>query len=122
MGAGVGRRWAWATGIVSTTLALGCGGSGETQPRYCDVEPILKAHCVRCHSEPPAEGAPFPLTSAAHFQEDYGSRPVFEAAEDALVAEFMPPQEGFTPKPTPLSDADRKTLIEFVRAGAPDCK
>jgi uncharacterized membrane protein len=113
-----------ALGVIlgAGLLAGGCGGNDESTPTFCDVEPVLEEHCFRCHSDPPKEGAPFPLTSAARFQTDFFGQKVYEVAEDAIAMKYMPPSEGFEPAPTPLSAADRERLLEFLEAGAPDCK
>ncbi|HEV8548931.1 MAG TPA: hypothetical protein VGQ57_07885, partial [Polyangiaceae bacterium] len=57
-------------------LTLGCGpgapelaSNGDAQviqadaPRFCDAFAVIERKCQRCHGDPPANGAPFPLTS-----------------------------------------------------------
>src|SRR5690348_9057778 len=53
-----------ACGPTQPTGGAGAGGSGGSNP-FCAVQPILKAKCQGCHSDPPNSGAPFPLVTYA---------------------------------------------------------
>ena len=84
---------------------------------YKDVLPILQHRCQICHR--PGEIGTMPLL-------DYqGSRPWAKAIKAAVVARKMPPwfadpQYGHFRDERRLSDAEIRTLVSWVDAGAPE--
>ena len=110
-------------------MASSCADSGsdasETQSdpgvdlTWCDAEPILQAHCQRCHTDPPVNGAPFPLLTYADTQA--GEAPHrYEQMGAAVSAEFMPPQWlAVDPPVVALPCSEKRTLIEWVNQEAP---
>ncbi len=52
-------------GAPGTVGGGGATGTATVTPAGfpCDIQAILQNHCVGCHSNPPANGAPMPLTS-----------------------------------------------------------
>lgn len=85
------------TTTTSTGTAGGGGGSGPTACAFedtgdlpCDVFTILDAKCHRCHTDPTANGAPFPLLTWDHFQADYFGKPVWERASAAIQPDAFP--------------------------------
>ncbi|MEZ4239719.1 MAG: cytochrome c [Myxococcota bacterium] len=86
-------------------------GGSEDAVSYEDVAPILADHCVACHGDPTANGAPFALLA----YDDVASR------ADRIVARAV---DG-DPRPMPpvelvLSAAEAQTLLDWVEAGTPE--
>ena len=70
-------------GTCTTATSAGAGGAGSFVCKYpdasaglpCEVFTILADNCHSCHTDPPANGAPFPLltyedTQAPYFKTD----------------------------------------------------
>ena len=81
-----------------------------------DVAPILFSNCTTCHR--PGEIAPMSLLT----YED--ARPYAQAIRDEVGEGHMPPWHADAPAGTfenerKLSDADRKTLFDWIDGGAP---
>ncbi len=68
--------------IFIALVSFNCGSDDSTEPEpepnpetnpnpnkittyNADVKTIMDAQCVRCHTDPPVEGAPFPLRTYA---------------------------------------------------------
>ncbi|MCC6214699.1 MAG: hypothetical protein IT376_07505 [Polyangiaceae bacterium] len=94
----------------------------------CEVEPVVTGVCQRCHSSPPAHGAPFPLRSSADFGATYPpppsafGRPIHERAHEAVETGFMPlinVAAPLDPPVEPLEPAEKQALLEWLAAGAP---
>lgn len=104
------------------TLLLACGGEPEggeesaSGPTYYrDAKPILDAHCANCHQ--PGDIGPFPLTTYAE------ASAVQIPLRAAVEAGTMPPWQGSDgcneyKNDTSLGEQERKTLIDWVDAGA----
>jgi mono/diheme cytochrome c family protein len=113
----------------------GCGG--EVQPSTAtdsacdlnaqglptDVCKVLEANCQRCHTEPPLNGAPFPLLTFDDTQEAYDdTRKIWEVMSLAVE----PGGAGSVPMPlgaNPTDEASLTTLrawFDTCRAGACD--
>lgn len=109
----------------STGAAGGGGGGGpaacgfdDTGDLPCDVFTILDAKCHRCHTDPPANGAPFPLLTWDHFQADYFGKPVWERASAAIQPDAFPRMPfGEDPLP-PETRAVLDAWFDTCRAGA----
>ena len=43
----------------------GNGNSGEAVSFAADIRPIIQSNCLSCHSDPPTNNAPMPLTTYA---------------------------------------------------------
>ena len=95
------------------------GGDVTVDLTWCDVEPILEARCQRCHTDPPQNGAPFPLLTYADTQA--GDSPQrYEQMGAAISADFMPPQWlAVDPPVEALPCSEKHTLLEWVNQGAP---
>jgi uncharacterized membrane protein len=91
-----------------------------TAPTWCDARAVLQAKCVRCHSAPPAHGAPFSLLSYADTQElDHSGKPRFEKMRAALDTELMPPTFLQLEPPVEQLTTDEKTTLLAWLAGDP---
>lgn len=92
------------------------GGGSDAELTWCDVAPILEARCQRCHTDPPKNGAPFPLVS----YDDTQVEERYEHMGDAVDRDFMPPLWlELDPPVEPLSCAEKATLLAWVDQGAP---
>lgn len=99
----------------------GGDSSGRTDPvPWCDVFAVLSCKCQRCHTDPPENGAPFPLLAYEHTQAEYGGGQVWQALRGAIASDFMPPS--FLPELMPpvekLTDFEKATLIGWADQGA----
>jgi hypothetical protein len=100
--------------------------SNEAVPiGFCDAAAVVAAKCERCHSDPPAHGAPFslhgydamtqpnPTPSAPERTRADRLRAAVASGEMPYVALALePPVE-------PLSCEERTTLLSWLDAGAP---
>ncbi len=104
--------------------SLSSSGNEAVPVGFCDAAAVVAAKCVRCHSDPPANGAPFSLqsydamTEPAPTASDPGRtradrmRAAVESREMPYVALALdPPVE-------PLSCEERTTLLTWLDAGA----
>jgi hypothetical protein len=88
-------------------------------PLPCDVDTVFAGHCRQCHTNPPLSGAPMPLlfqenlTAAARSDP---SRKVYELVHQRIHDDAHPMPQPPNPR---LSDADAKTLDDWIAAGAP---
>jgi uncharacterized membrane protein len=99
--------------VLSACLLSGCGPEDEGLT-YCTVEPILEDKCLRCHSDPPENGAPFPLTSYDRIESN------ISRIEGALEVSFMPPTGlPVDPPVEDLTEDERDLLLEWIELGAP---
>ncbi len=110
----------WTSAIL---LAAYAGAPAVAQqpaaspPTYSkDVAPILYKHCVNCHR--PGEIAPMSLLSYEN------ARPYARAIANAIGNRTMPPWHADAPAGTfhnerILTDAERKTLVDWASEGAP---
>lgn len=94
------------------------GGDTTVDLTWCDVEPILEANCQRCHTDPPENGAPFPLLTYADTQ--VGESPRYEQMGVVVSQDFMPPTWlEVDPPVEALPCSEKHTLLEWVNQGAP---
>lgn len=127
--------WLRRLSIAAGTLAIACGtdaddSAGASQLTYCDAQPILANKCVRCHSDPPRNGAPFSLQEYADTQitTDNGEHR-YERMREAIESDFMPYRGIMLDPPVePLTCEERATLLDWLGHGAaaapaddPDC-
>jgi hypothetical protein len=102
------------------TNAQGGEAGGSAEPAFpCDVSRIIQAKCERCHSDPPENGAPFPLLSWEDTQKPYGRVLVHDAMLVAVESGFMPLTElELSPPVEDLTTSERTDLLSWLRAGA----
>jgi hypothetical protein len=102
------------------TNAQGGEAGGSAEPAFpCDVSRIIEAKCERCHSDPPENGAPFPLLSWEDTQKPYGRVLVHDAMLVAVESGFMPLTElDLSPPVEDLTTSERTVLLGWLEAGA----
>lgn len=99
--------------LAGLGLLSGCSSEDEGLT-YCTVEPIFADKCLRCHSDPPENNAPFPLDT----YENVESR--ISRVEVALETDFMPPVgRSMDPPVEDLTESEREQLLEWIELGAP---
>ena len=91
---------------------------------FCDAFAIVQHKCVRCHADPPVNGAPFALDDYAAIEAPSPSsaEPQRRRADrmlDAVEAYRMPDTElALDPPVEPLTCAERTTLMGWLADGA----
>jgi hypothetical protein len=85
----------------------------------CDVDEVLARKCRRCHTQPPRHNAPLQLLRWEDTQADRGGVPVFRHLGRVVASGFMPYPIMANPPVERLTDAEKKTLLDWVAAGGP---
>jgi hypothetical protein len=80
---------------------------------------VLKAKCRRCHTEPRRHGAPFSLLRWEDFQLVHRNEPLHAHVGKVVRSGFMPYRIPANPPVEPLSEAEKKVLIDWSEAGGP---
>lgn len=78
-----------------------------------DVRPILDRHCTSCHGGKNKRGGVDLSTHAGALKTVKPGKPDDSALVESIVSGNMPPK-----KPTAVSEAERKTLREWIAMGA----
>lgn len=106
-------------GPVPLSGALSPVARAETLP--CDVGAVLRSKCQRCHQNPPKNGAPIPLLTWADTRQTYLGKPVWQWMLEVVSNGFMPymGDPNLQPPVQPLGAAEKQTLLEWLKAGAP---
>lgn len=96
----------------------------ENSELPCDVDDVLARKCRRCHTTPARNGAPFPLYTWTELQMPRSSQPLYQHIARVVQSGYMPYRIPANPPVEPLTDAEKKTLLDWVSAGAPrgSCK
>jgi uncharacterized membrane protein len=83
------------------------------------VRAVLEDKCQRCHSEPPGNGAPFPLLTYDDTQvQDGRARPRFERIHEAVESDYMPPTWlELDPPVEALTTNERAVILDWAKAG-----
>src|SRR5688572_30005771 len=106
-----------------TGLDAQVGQSGDSL--FCNARAVVAVKCVRCHADPPENGAPFSLVTYADMTTPAPSSrdPERTRADRMLTAvesDFMPLTTLLLEPPVePLSCEEKATLLAWLRAGAP---
>jgi len=112
----------------SAGASEGEGAAGSTQDvavttdvDWCAVRTVLADKCQRCHSDPPAHGAPFPLVSFEDTQRrDSSGKPLSDRIAAAVESDYMPARfVTLKPPVVPLTAEERELLLTWCRSGTP---
>ena len=89
----------------------------------CDVDDVFARKCRRCHTIPTRHGAPFVFLTWQDTQQARGDQPLSALIGRAVRSGFMPYRIEANPKVEPLTEEEKKIIIDWVDAGAPrqDC-
>jgi uncharacterized membrane protein len=114
-----------ASGPAETWEDALAGAGHEERNEFCDAYTIIQDKCVRCHANPPRNGAPFPLDTYAAIDAPSPSR----NDPERMMADhmFAAIESGFMPYTTllldppvePLTCEERTTLLAWLRAPSP---
>jgi cytochrome c551/c552 len=105
---------------AGVALAVDAGAAAPSGQLPCAVKSVVDRYCATCHGVPTQFGAPLSLASVADFR---ATAPVSKqtaqmAAIDRITSKaanvLMPP-----PQQPQLPEADKTTLLNWLRAGAP---
>jgi hypothetical protein len=97
--------------------ATGPAGTGLATGLPCDVQGVIENRCLACHNDPPANGAPTPLTSFAELAAPSAMSPTRTRAQLALL---LMQEQAMPPYPAVRPDADEiAAFANWVNAGAP---
>jgi uncharacterized membrane protein len=83
------------------------------------VDDVLAKKCRRCHTSPTRNGAPFALYTWAEMQAQHHGEPVYQRLGRSVETGFMPNLIPANPPVERLTDDEKRTLLDWVRAGAP---
>jgi len=104
----------------------GAGGGGALIP-FCAALRVVRAKCQRCHTDPPANGAPVPFLTYDDFQRPYGDDGMFvywQVAVGLVDRDVMPyvalndPPTSLMPPVQPLTPGEKATLLGWLNQGA----
>jgi len=88
---------------------------------FCDAFAIIQEKCVRCHSDPPAHGAPFPLASyeATQVPSRDGKSIRADRMRAVIDSGFMPLTSlKLEPPVEALSCEEKATILHWIDQGA----
>jgi len=85
----------------------------------CDVDAVLASKCRRCHTQPARHSAPVQLLRWGDTQADRNGAPVYQHIGRVVASGYMPFAIMANPPIERLTDAEKKTLLDWVAAGGP---
>lgn len=85
----------------------------------CDIDEVLAKKCRRCHTLPPRHSAPLQLMRWEDAHADRHGSPVYQLLGRAVTTGYMPFAIMANPPIERLTDPEKKTLLDWVAAGAP---
>jgi cytochrome c5 len=85
----------------------------------CKVDDVFASKCRRCHTVPTRHGAPFVFLTWEDTQQDRLGQPLYAVIGRAVRTGFMPQRIEANPPVQPLSDDEKKIILDWVDAGAP---
>jgi hypothetical protein len=89
----------------------------------CKVDDVFAGKCRRCHTVPTRHGAPLVFLTWEDAHHDRLGQPLYAVIGRAVRTNFMPQRIEANPPVQPLSDDEKKIILDWVDAGAPreDC-
>lgn len=89
----------------------------------CKVDDVFALRCRRCHTIPTRHAAPFVFLTWDDTRQDRLGQPLFQVIGRAVRTNFMPYRIEANPPVEPLTDEEKKVILDWVDAGAPreDC-
>ena len=85
----------------------------------CAVDDVFARKCRRCHTIPARHGAPFVFLTWQDTQQLRGDQPLTTIMGRAVRSNFMPYRIEANPKVEPLTDEEKKVILDWVDAGGP---
>jgi hypothetical protein len=89
----------------------------------CAVDDVFARKCRRCHTIPTRHGAPFVFLTWQDAQQTRADQPLTALIGRAVRSGFMPYRIEANPKVEPLTEEEKKVILDWIDAGAPreDC-
>jgi hypothetical protein len=90
----------------------------------CEVDDVFARKCRRCHTIPTRHGAPFVFLTWDDTQQDRGGQKLTQLIARAVRSNFMPYRIEANPPVAPLTDEEKKIILDWTDAGGPrkDCE
>jgi hypothetical protein len=85
----------------------------------CDVDDVFARKCRRCHTIPTRHGAPFVFFTWQDTRQDRLGQPLYAAIGRAVGSGFMPYKIEANPPVQPLTEEEKKIVMDWVQAGGP---
>lgn len=85
----------------------------------CDVDDAFANKCRRCHTVPTRHGAPFVFLTWEDTQQVRADQKLSALIGRAVRSDFMPYRIEANPPVEPLTDAEKRAILDWVDAGAP---
>ncbi len=85
----------------------------------CKVDDIFASKCRRCHTIPTRHGAPLVFLTWDDTRQDRLGQPLYAVIGRAVRTSFMPYRVEANPPVMPLTDDEKKIILDWVDAGAP---
>lgn len=85
----------------------------------CKVDDVFANKCRRCHTIPTRHAAPFVFLTWDDTRQDRMGQPLFNVIGRAVRTNFMPYRIEANPPVLPLTDDEKKIILDWVDAGAP---
>jgi len=85
----------------------------------CPVDDVFARKCRRCHTIPTRHGAPFVFFTWDDTRQDRLGLPLYSVIGRAVQSGFMPYKVEANPVVQPLTDDEKKIILDWVAAGAP---
>lgn len=85
----------------------------------CKVDDVFASKCRRCHTIPTRHAAPFVFLTWDDTRQDRLGQPLFNVIGRAVRTNFMPYRIEANPPVQPLTDDEKKIILDWVDAGAP---
>jgi uncharacterized membrane protein len=110
-------------GALGSSAAAAMAGGANTGVGWCSVKKILDRACIACHTNPPVNNAPLPLTSYAELamvsplspdQKVYESVAATVTASRAVLGRYSPMPPG-----VPLPAGEVELIVRWAAQGAP---
>jgi len=89
----------------------------------CKLDDVFATKCRRCHTVPTRHNAPLVFLTWDDTRQDRMGQPLFTIIGRAVRTNFMPYRIEANPPVLPLTDDEKKIILDWVDAGAPreDC-
>jgi len=85
----------------------------------CKVDDVFANKCRRCHTIPTRHGAPFVFFTWDDTRQDRLGQPLYSVIGRAVRTNLMPYRVEANPPVEPLTDDEKKIILDWVDAGAP---
>ncbi len=85
----------------------------------CEVDDVFARKCRRCHTIPTRHGAPFVFLTWDDTQQERGGQKLVQLIGRAVQSGFMPYRIEANPPVAPLTDEEKKLILEWTDAGGP---